>query len=231
MVLYGRRAGSTPWTVRFDALAVYAATLGPVIWWHAHLPRSFWWFIEGDFIQGLPVWVGTVALAAHAAILTAWLVISFARGIHLGKLQLLAATWVAWFGGIVLAQNDFVFTAMNVALHGIPYLVLTWSYTKGRERDGGYGRLSSLIKAGLPAFLCVLVALAFIEEFAWDKLVWHERPQLFGGGGLELAAPLLALLVPLLALPQTTHYVLDAFVWRSKQNPRLATRLGWSLKT
>jgi hypothetical protein len=228
MTLYGRRAGSTPWQVRFDALAVYAATLGPVVWWHAHLPRAFWWFVEGDFIAGLPPWCGTAALALHALILAAWLAVNAVRGFHFGKLALLTATWVAWFGGIVLARSDFAFTAMNVVLHGVPYMVLTHRYAQGRERDGGYGRLSLLIRAGVPAFLGVLLALAFVEEFLWDKLVWHEHTALFGDGGFEVAAPLLALVVPLLALPQTTHYVLDAFIWRGKENPRLAQRLGWA---
>jgi hypothetical protein len=228
MTLYGRREGSSPWRMRLDAAAIYAATLGPVVWWHAHLPRAFWWFVEGDFISGLPEWAGTVALAAHAAVLAVWLAVSLVQGVHVGKLALLAATWVAWFGGIVLAKSDFAFTAMNVVLHGVPYVVLTYRYAQGRERDGGYGKLSALVRAGVPAFFAVLLALAFAEEFLWDKLVWHERPALFGAGGFELAAPLLALVVPLLALPQTTHYLLDAFIWRGKENPRLAHRLGWS---
>ena len=29
-------------------------------------------------------------------------------------------------------------------------------------------------------------------------------------------------LVPLLALPQATHYVLDGFVWRRRSNPQLS---------
>jgi hypothetical protein len=216
--------------LRLDALAVYAATLGPVVWWHAHLPRAFWWFVEGDFVAGLPAWVGSVALVLHGAVLAAWLVAS-AFDFHPGKFALLFATWLAWFGGIVLARSDFAFTAMNVVLHGVPYVVLTYRYAQGRQRDGGYGRLSALVRAGVPAFFAVLLALAFAEEFFWDKLVWHERPQLFGAGGFELAAPLLALVVPLLALPQTTHYVLDAFIWRSRENPRLNERLGWAQKT
>jgi hypothetical protein len=32
--------------------------------------------------------------------------------------------------------------------------------------------------------------------------------------------------VPLLALPQATHYLLDAWIWRVKGNPELARRLG-----
>jgi hypothetical protein len=50
--------------------------------------------------------------------------------------------------------------------------------------------------------------------------VWHDRGWLFGGawelGGLKM------LLVPLLALPQLTHYVLDGFVWKRKNNPDFA---------
>ena len=30
------------------------------------------------------------------------------------------------------------------------------------------------------------------------------------------------LLVPLLALPQLTHYVLDGFIWRRKSNPNFS---------
>lgn len=37
-----------------DAAAVYAATLYPLAYWHAHLPRRFWWFLEGDFWIHLP---------------------------------------------------------------------------------------------------------------------------------------------------------------------------------
>ena len=227
MALYGRRAGSPRWRQRLDAAAIYAVTLGPVVWWHANLPRAFWWFVEGDFVAGLPRWVGTAALVAHGAVTAAWLA-AWAGERHVGKLLLLFATWLAWFGGIVLAQSDFVFTAMNVVLHGVPYVMLTWHYSRGRARDGeGYGRWAWLLRGGLPAFLGVLLLLAFTEELLWDRLVWHERGALFGAAGLELGAPLLAVVVPLLALPQLTHYVLDAFVWRGKENPRLAHRLGW----
>lgn len=229
MALYGRRAGSPRWQARLDAAAIYAATLGPVVWWHANLPRAFWWFMEGDFVSGLPAWCGAAALAAHALVLAVWLG-AWLRERHVGKLLLLAATWLAWFGGIVLAQSDFVFTAMNVVLHGVPYVVLTFRYSRGRARDGeGYGRRWAwLVRGGLPAFVGVLLLLAFLEELLWDRFVWHERAALFGASSLELAAPVLAFVVPLLALPQLTHYVLDAFVWRGRENPRLAERLGWS---
>ncbi|MFO0598728.1 MAG: hypothetical protein U0228_39695 [Myxococcaceae bacterium] len=227
MALYGRRAGHGTLTLRLDALVMYATTLGPVVWWHAHLPRPFWWFQENDFVGGLPAWVGDLALGLHFAVLAGWLGFSLARRqLHAGKALLVFATWVSWFGGIVLAQSDLAFTVMNVALHGVPYLVLVRQYAKGREAEGRFGVAGALVRGGVPAFLGLLVALAFVEEGLWDRLVWHDHAVLFGGG-VELSAGLLTLLVPLLALPQTTHYVLDGFVWTSASHPRLRERLGW----
>ena len=40
------------------------------------------------------------------------------------------------------------------------------------------------------------------------------------------SAAALALLVPLLAVPQSTHDVLDAWIWRLKGNPGLGRYLG-----
>ena len=229
MVLYGRRAGNSEQELWLDRAALFAATLGPVVWWHAHLPRAFWWFREGDFIAGLPEWVGTVALGVHFGVLLGWLAQALVlRRFHLGKTLLLFATWLSWFGGIVLAQSDLVFTVMNVSLHGVPYLILLRRYAKGRDVEGGYGSLSWLVRAGVPGFLFLLWTLAFFEELAWDKLVWHDQPMLFGVGGLEVSGAVLALVVPLLSLPQTTHYVLDGFIWKTRADPHLATRLGWA---
>jgi hypothetical protein len=229
MTLYGRRAGNPPWVRHLDAAAIYAATLGPVIWWHANLPRTFWWFVENDFISGLPKWLGTAALVAHALVLLVWLasqLIDRSR-FHPGKAALLFATWLVWFVGIVWARDDFSFTVSNVVLHGVPYFALLYRYAKGRSQEPGYGFAATLLKVGVPGFLSVLLVLAFAEELFWDKLVWHERPALFGSG-LSLPEAALTWLVPLLALPQVTHYVLDGFVWRSRENPALTRRLGWS---
>jgi hypothetical protein len=230
--LYDRKARVSDFERRLDAAAIYAATLGPVIWWHANLPRAFWWFVEDDFLSGLPAWAGTVALTVHGLVLAAWVAFQAARvvrgeGLQVGKVLLVLATWVTWFGGIVVAQDDFTFTVMNVVLHGVPYFALLFRYARGRYAEGGYGAFAPLVRAGLPAFLLFLAALAFGEEFLWDRLVWHDRPILFGESGFVLPPDLLALVVPLLALPQATHYLLDAFIWKPSQDPALLARLGW----
>ncbi|RUO91153.1 hypothetical protein D7Y11_21515 [Corallococcus sp. AB018] len=233
MALYDRKARVSAFERRLDAAAIYAATLGPVVWWHANLPRSFWWFVENDFISGLPRWMGTAALGAHAAVLTLWagfqcLRIARGEGVQAGKVLLVVATWVAWFGGIVLARDDFAFTVMNVVLHGVPYFALLFRYARGRHAEGGFGELGVLLRAGLPGFLLFLAGLALLEEGLWDVLVWHDRPVLFGDSGPVLEADVLALVVPLLALPQATHYVLDAFIWKAGKEPELLVRLGWA---
>ncbi len=233
MALYGRKARVSDTERRLDAAAIYAATLGPVLWWHANLPRAFWWFVENDFVSGLPHWVGTGALVAHGLVLVAWGGFQVSRlvrgeGLQVGKVLLVLATWVTWFGGIVLAQDDFTFTVTNVVLHGVPYFALLFRYARGRLAEGGYGWLGPVVRAGVPGFLGVLVALAFAEELLWDWLVWHERPGLFGDSGLVLPVDLMALVVPLLALPQATHYLLDAFIWKPSREPALLKRLGWT---
>jgi len=69
----------------------------------------------------------------------------------------------------------------------------------------------------LTTFLGLLWLVAYVEEMLWDRGVWHERGWLFGSpwqiGSFK------SILVPLLALPQITHYVLDGFIWRRKSNP------------
>lgn len=232
VALYGRKEQAGPLDRRLDAAAVYAATLGPVLFWHARLPRPFWWFVPGDFVP-LPSWVGTAALAAEAVVLGAWWArqgfrLATGRTVQLGKAALVGATALTWYWGIVAAQDDFTFTAMNVVLHGAPYFALLYRYARGRYAEGGFGRLGVVLRLGVPGFFAVLLALAYAEELAWDRLVWHDHEVLFGAGVATLTDAALSVVVPLLALPQATHYLLDAFIWRPSQDPALLARLGWA---
>jgi hypothetical protein len=68
--------------------------------------------------------------------------------------------------------------------------------------------------------MAVLVALAFVEEAGWDRLLWHERVWLFGAGW-DVSGLAETLAVATLTLPQLTHYVLDGFIWRRRLNPGL----------
>ncbi|HVH12726.1 MAG TPA: hypothetical protein VM759_06735, partial [Longimicrobium sp.] len=105
--LYDRKARVSELERRLDAAAIYAATLGPVLWWHANLPRAFAWFVDGDFVAVVPAWAGTVGQAVHFGLLGAWgvrQVVRVARGLgtNLAQWLVLGTTWVTWYGGIVL---------------------------------------------------------------------------------------------------------------------------------
>jgi hypothetical protein len=231
LALYRRRAGyREPVGKLIDTAAIYLATLGPLIWWHAAPPRRFHWFIEGDFALGLPAWVGTAALALEAAALLLYIgraCAQAARGepISWGKHLLVASTAACWYLGIVAYDSDYIFTVTNVLIHGIPYVALIWRYGDRRfAREST--PVAKLFNLGWPAIYAALVAIALLEEGMWDRFVWHDHPQFFGDSTLNLGPHALALLVPLLAVPQGVHYLLDGFIWKvGPKNPGLRERL------
>ena len=109
------------------------------------------------------------------------------------------------------------FTAANVVVHGVPYVALLWMYSKQKCAESG-GVVSKIVGRGLVVFVVLLQILAFAEEMIWDRLVWRSHDGLFGSWMSEtvLSDEVLAILVPLLAVPQATHYVLDAVLWRRR---------------
>lgn len=231
--LYRRREqGLTALDRWLDAAAIYAATLWPLLYWHAHLPRSFAWFLQGDFFPGLPkgvadaLWVPNLAIAVAFVARQLW---RAARGLRpsAGKLLIWATTWACWHGGIAFFDSDYAFTATNVFIHGIPYLAYVHHWGRRRFAAETIPVASLFRPRRVLLYLAPLVAIAFTEEWFWDRLVWHDNPALFPGPDLFPGAEALSLLVPLLALPQATHYALDAWIWRLRpENPALREQLG-----
>ncbi len=235
MALYRRRLGVLSRLDRcLDDAAIYSATLYPLLHWHAHLPREFAWFLEGDFLPGLPPSAAEILWPVHVAISVAYVarqvqLVLQGRPVSWGKNLVVATTWLAWYGGIVVLGSDYAFTVTNVLVHGIPYLAVVWLYGRNRYAASASPVLSQVFRRGRVAlFLAPLFVLAWGEEWLWDLFLWHERGALFPGPALFPSSDTLALLVPLLALPQATHYVLDAWIWRSRENPGLAAALSRS---
>lgn len=200
-----------------DRAALYGGMLYPLVYWHASLPRPFEWFVPGDF-AALPAAPAAPAGALYAAVLAAWALRQALRArresLHPGRLLVVAGTAAAWWTGIVACASDLAFTVTNVLAHGVPYFALLWLATPKPP-----GRAARLPRAAwAAAFLLVPLALAYAEEGLWDFFIWREHAALFFGltsaPDPDLGAAALALLVPLLALPQATHYVLDAYIWR-----------------
>jgi hypothetical protein len=200
-----------------DSAAIYLATIYPLVYWHAHLPRNFWWFLQGDFAQ-LPEEAATLLAPIYWLSLIAYFVRAGYRGFALGKWNpgkdlVVATTAVCWHVGIITFNSDYAFTVTNVIIHGIPYMVLVYWYrcVCTGERVRHWPKIAG--------FLGTVWMLAYAEELLWDVGLWHERGWLFGMAW-DLAA-LHWILVPLLAVPQITHYVLDGFIWKRRATRRL----------
>lgn len=219
VALYRRRLGEKKdWTWWIDASAVYLATIYPLAFWMTNLPRNFEWFVKGDF-YALPDLVDSVLFPIYLVALASYATKSIyqycAHGFsNPGKDIVVATTAGCWYVGIVVFNSDYAFTVTNVIIHGVPYFALIWFYTKARRETTG--RVYCTLSQNWLIFLATLWALAYIEELFWHRGVWHERNWIFGGNWNWEDWKMY--LVPLLAVPQLTHYVLDGFIWRRRGN-------------
>ncbi len=224
--LVSRRGEPQPaWERALDRATVYAVTLHPVVVWHTRLPEPFAWFMQGDFVMGLPASTARVTeLVMFGALVLffgrqAWLFLQH-RG-SLTKVVIVSTTFACWYGGIVVLASDFAFTVTNVAIHGIPYMALTYRYARAQRQERSIA--AYVLRGGVVGFAGVCLALAWFEEAAWDRFIWHERAAWFGRSA-ELADETLLWLVPLLALPQLSHYVLDGLVWHVRGSESVLSR-------
>ena len=226
--LEGRKA---LWEERLEEAAIYATMLYPLVYWHADPSRRFWWFVQGDFVRlnhAAGPWAGWV----YALLLTAFAARQAQRAraglaVSAGKLAVVGATAAAWYVGIVATNSDFAFTLTNVVAHGVPYYALVWLYGRRKWRDGSW-RQTWHRPAAVVLFVGLLLAFAYAEEGVWDLLVWKEHSAAYFGLAAHwtLPAAAAAAVIPLLALPQAVHYLLDAWIWRfDGSNPRLSELL------
>lgn len=220
-----------------DDAALYLAMGVPLLLWHSAMPKRFSWFLPGDFVA-LPRLGPLVpfAQAALAIALLAWLarmLVRLRRGhpLPLGRLVLVATTALTWWVGIVTAGDDFSFTVLNVLPHGVPYVALLHLYGRARADRDPTTPSAWLIRGGLGLFFGSLFLFAFVEEALWDRLVFHDHEALFGFLPEAPDGFLPGVIVPLLALPQATHYVLDAVLWRRRdQSPAQAEAMGFQVR-
>jgi len=227
MRLYSRNEKVFPVERLVDKVAIYTATLYPLLFWHLSTARNFNWFIEGDFFSfkndALLKGSEIVYLAIIAIYLVKELLTTIKRKwMNIPRNLIVIGTLLSWYFGIVYFNGDMAFTTLNVISHGIPYMALIWFFEKikiNKTTIKSKIMTLSFTKWGICYFLIILISLAYLEEGLWDGLVWREHLSVFKPfstlpqiGSSEL----LSLIVPLLALPQATHYVLDGFIWKAK---------------
>ncbi|MGL6128345.1 hypothetical protein [Chryseobacterium artocarpi] len=204
------------WSKRIDEVAVYAATIYPMLYWFK-TPRAFSWFVDNEFewFKNLPDYVSFITVL-YVIILTAWgtktIVEAFKnKSLNIPKTALISGTFFSWYFGIVYFNNDLLFTFLNVVSHGIPYIALV--YIREIEQKGNHQlNWMKIFKSfsGIFLFVGIILCFALLEEFLWETLVWNEHFSL----DLTVSEHLLQFLVPFLVVPQLTHYLLDGFIWR-----------------
>src|SRR5688572_3390382 len=233
MRLYSRHEKAANWQHWTDKLMIYAATLYPLLFWHLEGERNFNWFLTGDFLafklpEMLPFLTGIYGLLI-AGFIFKELAFSFKKKrINIPKNLIIFGTALSWYLGIVHFNGDLTFTLFNVVSHGIPYMALVWFYGRKQHRSetaSSSGILKYVYGAGgILVFLGIIFGLAFVEEGLWDRFVWQEHQSVFSGFAL---LPMfqdevfLGFLIPFLALPQLTHYILDGFIWKVSRDKTL----------
>ena len=222
VALYRAKAGDHDRLGRWiDSLAIYLATVYPLIYWHSHLPRQFWWFLDDDFVR-LPELAAEVVRPVYWSVMLLYCCRAADQALRLrrfnpGKDLVVLTTAICWYTGIISFNSDYAFTVTNVIIHGVPYLVLVYWY-RSLKRNSSHSSPRRFQQIG--TFLGIVWMMAYVEELLWDTGVWHERPWLFGASwNLHDWS---GFLVPLLAVPQMTHYILDGFIWRRSTDKQLA---------
>ena len=228
MRVYSRKEPKKTLAARIDTITIYYATLYPILYWHLQGPRNFNWFIEGDFLFVQAGWLLPVFTALYIITVAAFVVkevLSFlaTKQVNIPKLAIISGTLLSWYFGIVYFNGDMAFTLLNVVSHGIPYMALVWIYGEKNysKKEKGYSFLRLVFsRYGVVIFLALIFLFAFVEEGLWDMAVWKEHRNIFGSqfGNIDISEKLLSFIVPLLALPQITHYILDGFIWKVRQD-------------
>ncbi|RYG36268.1 hypothetical protein EON81_10265 [bacterium] len=206
---------------RIDQIAIYMATVYPLVYWHTY-GRNFQWFDGFEVIRIPSPLPELIFRGIYVAALAAFVVKEGLRWretgkLNVGKVLLLMATAAAWGTGIILFNGDLTFTLINIVSHGVPYMALIWIYQYRKRKNQAHAgnRLLKFFQLKyVPIYVLALFAIAYLEEGIWDWFVWREHADLFGSFHISASATLLAILVPLLTMPQVTHYVLDAYIWR-----------------
>lgn len=228
MRLYSRTENTSKTARLIDVIAIYAATLYPILYWHFGESRNFNWFVADDFIYFPSKFLETLSNGLYLVAIFVYVIKEI--GLFIQKRQfnvprnlLIVGTFLSWYFGIVYFNGDMAFTTLNVISHGIPYMALIWFFERKNHQQVKPGK-NMLVqvtfgKYGILVFMLILILLAYVEEGLWDGFVWKEHTNVFSiFSSLPKVMDLnvLALLIPLLALPQSTHYVLDGFIWRKK---------------
>lgn len=208
---------------RLDEITVYAATLYPLLYLHVHAVPGIGWLSPSDLVR-LPD-ILLPFTVAYWAIMTAYLLKSLyawsGRAMtNPGKDIVVVTTALCWYLGLVtFHESTFARAFCVVVLHAMPYYALTYNYTRLRRKAGH--TVGGWFGREWTSFLVFHILLAILLKEAWSLVKGSKSLSLFGTGSWLIPREAVFILIPLLGTVQLTHYFLDAFIWRKKDNPDL----------
>lgn len=221
MRLYARNEEKTRVSVVIDNLAIYASTGYPMLYWFFSSQRKFNWFVANEFFRFENAFLLQILFWIYVLILLIYVSYTIHKSIknrffNIPKNAIILGTALSWYFGIVYFNDDFIFTLLNVVSHGIPYMALVYFREIENKPNQSLG-VFSYLKSYNAIFIYVLIlmGIAFTEEFLWEVLVWKEN---FAVAAIDFSSWQF-LIVPLLSVPQFTHYLLDGFIWKSNKSP------------
>ncbi len=226
MRIYSRGESSPLWIQQFHKSAIYLFTGIPILIWHLTGPKNFNWFIDADFIYFEHYFLAIVLKYVFIGLMLAYFVSEIflfqrLKIINGPRLLLMTGTAFSWYIGIVMYNGDLIFTFLNVVAHGIPYMALVWIMERNKAKQSSVNSFYKIIFSnyGVLIFFGIILLFGFVEEGLWDTLVWHEQRPIFSwlhSFYVSLSDKYLAIVIPLLSLPQIVHYILDGFIWRKQ---------------
>lgn len=210
-----------------DTAFIYVSMLYPLLFEHINAPRAYSW---ADFDVIIPMYIGSSEKFIFPLYLLAgflylskevYLYLS-TRHFNFEKNMVIWGTALSWYVGLVATNADFSFFFATQIMHSIPYIALIWMYENKKTKGSKF----LFSKRGIPFYISAILALAYVETGLWssysgdDLLPFFE---VFKGFG-KLDPSLLRWLIPMITVPQLTHYFLDAFIWRLKKGDRRWTQ-------
>ena len=216
-----------------DRFVHLAGALGPILMWHSDPDRNFDWFMREDpFIVKIPSQWYPVIVFSYVLVFVGY----YSRAVFQNKITkypmkflVVAFCWLTWIIGVLLPHKLIAVFFLNM-FHAAPSYMIVFFTARNKwsvnEPPTDSERLVKyLVKPGnWWIYLSFFIVIAILEECLWETFVWRDYfPNKFNFEVNQLGV---SFFTSLLSLPQTTHYVLDAFIWKLGSNPGLSDYYG-----
>lgn len=215
-------------SILMDKILAWIITWWPILYWFSNLDtRNYNWFTNDDFIK-LPdilfpaIWYISILF---------WLFYIWYEIFRYKKWEILNIwkylyilwTFFVWFYWIVWTNSMLIFWLWNMLLHGWNFFAITYYSTKDRINKWlfkTYKIFNFFANKNIFLFILPLFIIWFIEQSTWALFLDNEEffhyfynmklYELFKNINIYV----FSITIALLALPQTTHYILDGIIWK-----------------